>query len=63
MAVETKGVFGPHTKSFLKELSRRIRSSTKEEKVYFYLSQRVSVAVQKGNSVSIMDMTMDDLLE
>ena len=67
VAVETTGVFGPRTKSFFQELSRRIRSSTGEEKAYFYLSQRVSVAIQKGNSASIMGtigpMTVDDFVE
>ena len=55
VAVETAGVFGPRAKNFFKELSCRIRSSTGEdlEKAYFYLSQRVSVAIQKGNSASI----------
>ena len=51
----------------LKELSHQIRSSTGEEKAHFYLSQRLSVAIQKGNSASIIGtigpMTMDDLLE
>ena len=45
VAVETAGVFGPRTKAFFKELGHRIRSSTGEEKAYFYLSQRVSVAI------------------
>ena len=67
VAVETTGVFGPCTESFFQELSRRIRSSTGQEKAYFYLSQEVSVAIQKGNSALIMGtigpMTMDDFLE
>ena len=43
VAVETAGVFGPRTKNFFKELSRRIRSSTGEEKGIF-LPQPESVS-------------------
>ena len=67
VAVETIGVFGPRTKSFFQGLSCRIRSSAGEEKAYFYLSERVSVAIQKGTSSSIMGtiepMSMDDFKE
>ena len=67
IAVETAGVFGPLTKAFFKELGDRIRSSTGEEKAYFYLSQRVSVAVQRGNAAAIMgtigQMVLDDFSE
>ena len=67
VAVETAGVFGPMTKRFFKELSHRMRSSTGEEKSFLYLSQRVSVAIQKGNAAAIMGTighaSMDDVLE
>ena len=67
VAVETAAVFVPQTKNFFKDLSHRIRSSTREDKAFFYLSQGVSVAIQKGNSATIMGtigpMTLDDTLE
>ena len=64
-AVETAGVFGQLTKDFFKELGDWIRSSTGEEKAYFYLSQRVSVAaVQRGNAATTMgtisQLALDD---
>ena len=66
--METVGVFGPLTRSFFKELGHRIRSSTGKEKAFFYLSQRVSVAIQRGNAASIMGTighvtALNDLIE
>ena len=54
VAVETAGVFGPLTHTFLKDLGRRIALVTGEEKSYSYLVQRVSVAIQRGNAASVV---------
>ena len=54
IAVETSGVFGPRTLSFLKELGRRLRRQTGEKKATTYLFQRLSLAVQRGNAISIL---------
>ena len=56
------------TLTFLKELGIRIASLTGEERSHFYLIQRVSVAIQRGNGASIMGTTghlksLDELLE
>lgn len=56
VVVESLGVMGPLTHSFLKELGRCIRSSSGEDKAYSYLIQRLSVAVQRGNSASVFGM-------
>ena len=54
IAVETSGVFGPRTLAFVKELGRRLGSHTGEEKACTYLIQRMSIAVQRGNAISIL---------
>ena len=54
ITVETTEVFGLQTRAFLKDLGRRIVSTTGEERSHFYFSQRVSVAVQRGNAASVM---------
>ena len=54
IAVEISGVFGPQTLAFVKELGRRLGSHTGEEKASTYLIQRMSIAVQRGNTISIL---------
>ena len=54
IAVETSGVFGPETRCFLHKLASRVRSVTNEEKSHFYLTQQLSVAIQWGNTLSIL---------
>ena len=53
IAIETSGVFGPETKCFLTSLSSRIRALTHDDMAYCHLAQRLSVAVQKGNTLSV----------
>ena len=52
--VETSGVFGPETRVFLHKLSSRVKSFTLEEKSHFYLTQQLSIAIQRGNALSIL---------
>ena len=54
IAVESSGVFGPQSLTFVKELGRRLRYQTGEEKAGTYLIQRLSIAVQQGNAISIL---------
>jgi len=54
VAVETMGVIGTKSMAFLKDLGHRIRQRTGEAKASAYLLQRVSVAVQRGNAISIL---------
>lgn len=61
VAVETLGVFGPLTYSFLRELGRRIYQSSGEENAFPYLIQRLSVAIQRGNSAAVMGSLGGDL--
>ena len=57
VAIETSGVVGPQSLAFLKDLGRRMRQVTGEERSLSYLLQRVSVAVQRGNAASVLGTT------
>ena len=54
VAIETSGVFGPKSLLFVRELGRRIARVTGEVKSTNYLVQRLSVAVQRGNSAAVL---------
>ena len=43
--VESSGVFGPQTLLFVKELGRKLRHQTGEERLVAYLVQPLSIAV------------------
>ena len=53
IAVETFGAFCSEARSFLRDLGHRIVSSTQDPLSYLHLKQRISVAVQRGNLVSV----------
>ena len=59
VAIESLGAIGPLSRALLKDLGRRIKESTGEARAHEYLVQRLAVAVQRGNAVSIMG-TMGD---
>ena len=54
LAVETSGSFGSAAMSFIKELGRRIRDNTGQIKSYFYLVQRLSIEIQRGNASAVL---------
>ena len=54
VAIETSGVLGPLTRTFLKELGHRLRRVSGEVRSRSYLLQRLSVSVQRGNAISIL---------
>ena len=54
IAVETSGVFGNSTRSFLKELGRRIVAETGDPREPSWLLQRLSLAVARGNAQCIV---------
>ncbi len=64
LSIETAGVIGPQSMAFLKELGRRLRQVSGDERpsLYMYLVRRLSVAVQRGNAafvVGTIEPTMD----
>ncbi|KAL5481469.1 hypothetical protein EMCRGX_G021634 [Ephydatia muelleri] len=54
LAIETSGVFGRKTTEFLKELGHRLRQVSGEANSFAYLTQRLSVAIQRGNAASVL---------
>ena len=50
IAMESSSVFGLRLLAFVKELERRLRYWTGEDKVATYLIQCLSIAVQRGNA-------------
>ena len=50
IAFETSGTIGYDSMCFLRDLGRRLRSHTGEVNSFVYLLQRLSVAIQVGNS-------------
>ena len=58
VTVETSGVFGPKTMSFIWEVGKRLWFQSGEQKATSYLIQRLSIAVQRGNAASILEGMM-----
>ena len=54
IAVETCGSMGPDSLCFLRDLGRRLKSSTGEPQSFTYMLQRLSVAIQLGNTSSVL---------
>ena len=54
IAVETTGVFGDNTRTFLKELGRRMAAETGDRREGAWLRQRISIAVARGNTQCIV---------
>ncbi|CAM1312028.1 Uncharacterised protein r2_g2239 [Pycnogonum litorale] len=54
LGFETFGTLGPSTRSFIKTLGQKVRSSTADRRAASFLKQRLSVAIQRGNSVCIL---------
>ena len=64
VAIETSGAMGPRSTEFLKELGYRLRQATGGVKASMYLLQRLSVAIQRGNSASILgSISLSDAFE
>ena len=54
MAIETSGLIGPESKKFICELNHRLEQVTGDANSLNYLLQRLSIAIQRGNSASIL---------
>ena len=53
VAVETLGVIGPDSCTFLRDLAGRVRGATREPMAHWYMLQQLSVTVQRGNALAI----------
>ena len=54
VAIETSGVFGPKTTKLLKDLGHQLGQVSGEANSFAHLTQRLSVAVQRGNAASVL---------
>ena len=52
LAMETSGVYNTEGLDFVKKIGSRISNASSDEKETVYLFQRISVAIQRGNSIS-----------
>jgi hypothetical protein len=53
LAFETLGSWGEQAKAFVIQLGRRITEVTGDVRETEYLRQRLSIAVQRGNALSV----------
>ena len=53
LAIETTGVLGRRSAKFVEELGRRMSQNTGDRRETFWLRQRLSVAVARGNAAAI----------
>ncbi|XP_061706402.1 uncharacterized protein LOC133525602 [Cydia pomonella] len=54
LAVETSGCWCAEGKSFLRDLGRRLLERGLDPRSGFFLMQRLSIAIQRGNAASVM---------
>ena len=54
VAIETYGAWGSKSLKLIKEIGKKIREVTGEKRSTFYLSQSISVAIQRGNAACII---------
>ena len=54
IAVETLGSWSSEGLGFIKNIGKRIQDITGEKRATFYLFQRISMAIQLGNSTSVL---------
>ena len=57
--METFGSWGPSGLKFITEIGARIALATGEKKSKYYLFQAISMAVQRGNVISVLGTTPD----
>ena len=54
VAVETTGTYGKTTDTLISKIGRRISDCSGDQREKFWLEQRIGLAVQRGNAVSIL---------
>ena len=62
IAVESAGSIGKDALDFLHDLGRRTRSKTKDPLSYLKLCQKISVCIQRFNSVSVLGCSSTELV-
>ena len=59
VALETFGSWGPSGQKFIQDIGSRIALSTGEKRSRYFLFQAISMAVQRGNVISVLGTTPD----
>ena len=59
VALETLGSWGPSSLKFIEDVGKRIIQATGEKKSKYFLLQAISMAVQRGNVISVLGTTPD----
>ena len=54
IAIETSGVWGKEGRHMIQKIGSKISNLTSEARSTYYLMQRISIAVQRGNVASIL---------
>ena len=54
IAIETAGVMGASARDIVEEIGKRISEKSGEKRETWWLLQRLSIAVQRGNALSIL---------
>ena len=58
IAIDTLGAYGPTTKNIIREIGKLTTDKTGEMRETQWLQQRLSIAVQRGNALSILSRTL-----
>ena len=53
VGLETFGSWGPEGHKLIKEIGKKLIEITGEPRSAFFLTQRISMAIQRGNSSSV----------
>ena len=54
LAIETAGTYSDGTKNIVRDIARRLTEATGDLPETFWFMQRLSLAVQRGNVISIL---------
>ena len=54
IAIETSGAFGSTTRNIVKEIGKRIAEKTGVKRESMWLKQRLNIAIQRGNALTII---------
>jgi len=58
VAFETMGAVGDRTREFIDDLGERIKLETGDSRSAYFLKQRLSIALQRGNAASVLGSLM-----
>ena len=53
VGIETFGAWGPEGHKLIKDIGKKLKEVTGEQRSTFFLTQRISMAIQRGNSSSV----------